>query len=112
MISPDPRLQFNVAEKLARSIVAAAYAPSPILVGANKSWSPVGGERKSSKIAPVDSGRASLLERPLQPRLGEATFNNVPNQPNRKTKCPTNFFEHAIHHNILSYLTLAAQRFC
>jgi hypothetical protein len=34
MISSDPRLQVNVAEQLARSIVAAAHAPSPNLVGA------------------------------------------------------------------------------
>ncbi len=44
MISPHPRLQVNVAEQLARSIVAAAHAPSPNLVGANESRSPVGGE--------------------------------------------------------------------
>src|SRR5262249_15720396 len=45
MITPHPRLQINVAEQLARSIVAAAHAPSPNLVGDNESWSPVGGER-------------------------------------------------------------------
>jgi hypothetical protein len=31
MIPPHPRLQVNVAEQLARSIVVAAHAPSPNL---------------------------------------------------------------------------------
>ncbi|MGY4506355.1 sterol desaturase/sphingolipid hydroxylase (fatty acid hydroxylase superfamily) [Bradyrhizobium sp. GM24.11] len=44
MITPHPRLQVNVAEQLARSIVPAAHAPSPNLVGANESWSPVDDE--------------------------------------------------------------------
>ncbi|WP_271552885.1 hypothetical protein, partial [Bradyrhizobium sp. CCBAU 45394] len=44
MITPHPRLQVNVAEQLARSIVPAAHAPSPNLVGANESRSPVDGE--------------------------------------------------------------------
>ncbi|MGY4182994.1 hypothetical protein ACVIHH_008285 [Bradyrhizobium sp. USDA 4518] len=44
MIAPHPRLQVDVAEQLARSIVAAAHAPSPNLVGANESRSPIGGE--------------------------------------------------------------------
>src|SRR5471030_2263313 len=39
MIPPHPRLQVNVAEQLARSIVAAAHVPSPNLVGANESRS-------------------------------------------------------------------------
>ena len=54
MIPPHPRLQVNVAEQLARSIVAAAHAPSPNLVGANESRSPVGGER--------------LFQQPARPR--------------------------------------------
>jgi hypothetical protein len=37
MITPHPRLQINVAEQLARSIVATAHAPSPNLVEANES---------------------------------------------------------------------------
>ena len=41
MIPPHPRLQVNVAEQLARSIVVAAHTPSPNLVGANESRSPV-----------------------------------------------------------------------
>ncbi|WP_354098359.1 autoinducer binding domain-containing protein [Bradyrhizobium sp. S3.2.12] len=45
MITPHPRLQVNVAEQLARSIVAATHAPSPNLIGANESRSPIGGER-------------------------------------------------------------------
>jgi hypothetical protein len=45
MISPHPRLQVNVAEQFARSIVAAARTPSPNLFGANESRSLVGGER-------------------------------------------------------------------
>jgi hypothetical protein len=45
MITPHPRLKVNVAEQLARSIVAAAHVPSPNLVGANESRSPVGGAR-------------------------------------------------------------------
>jgi hypothetical protein len=45
MITPHPRLKVNVAEQLARSIVAAAHAPSPNLVGANESRSLVDGER-------------------------------------------------------------------
>jgi hypothetical protein len=45
MITPHPRLKVNVAEKLASSIVAAAHASSPNLVGANESRSPIGGER-------------------------------------------------------------------
>ena len=68
MISPDPRLQFNVAEKLARSIVAAAYAPSPILVGANESCSPVGGERQVVKNSSREQRPSFLLEGP--PSLG------------------------------------------
>jgi hypothetical protein len=44
MITPHPRLKVNAAEKLAGSIVAAAHASSPNLVGANESRSPVGGE--------------------------------------------------------------------
>jgi hypothetical protein len=36
MIPPHPILQVNVAEQLARSIVAAAHAPSPNLIGANE----------------------------------------------------------------------------
>lgn len=43
--APHPRLQFNVAEQFARSIVATAHSPSPNLVGVNESRSPVGGER-------------------------------------------------------------------
>lgn len=45
MITPHPRLKVNVAEKLAGSIVAAAYASSPNLVRANESRSPAGGQR-------------------------------------------------------------------
>jgi hypothetical protein len=45
MITPHPRLQVDVAEQLARSIVAAAHAPPPNLVGANESRSSVGDER-------------------------------------------------------------------
>jgi hypothetical protein len=45
MITPHPRLKVNVAEELACSIVAAAHASSPNLIGANESWSPVDGER-------------------------------------------------------------------
>jgi hypothetical protein len=41
MITPHPRLQINVAKQLARS----AHAPSPKLIEANESWSPVSGER-------------------------------------------------------------------
>jgi hypothetical protein len=44
MIPPHPRLQVNVAEQLARSIVATAHAPSPNLVGANESRSTARGE--------------------------------------------------------------------
>jgi hypothetical protein len=36
MITPHPRLQVNVAEHLARSIVAAAHASSPNLIGVNE----------------------------------------------------------------------------
>jgi hypothetical protein len=36
---PHPILQVNVAEQLARSIVAASHVPSPNLVGANESRS-------------------------------------------------------------------------
>src|SRR6202041_3437846 len=37
MIPPHPRLQVNVAEQLARSIVVASHVPSPNLVGLNES---------------------------------------------------------------------------
>jgi len=39
------RRQIDVAEQLALSIVAAAHAPSPNLVGGNESWSPGSEER-------------------------------------------------------------------
>jgi hypothetical protein len=45
MITPHPRLKVNVAEKLAYSIVAAAHASSPNLVGANESASPIDSQR-------------------------------------------------------------------
>jgi len=51
-----PRLQVNVAEQLARSIVAAAHATSPNLVGANESRSPVGGECLFQQPARPTSG--------------------------------------------------------
>ncbi|MDE2468127.1 MAG: hypothetical protein KGL35_05160, partial [Bradyrhizobium sp.] len=38
-------LKVNIAEQLACSIVVAAHAPPPNLVGANESRSPLGGER-------------------------------------------------------------------
>jgi hypothetical protein len=44
MITPNPRLQINVAKQLTRSIVAATLAPSPNRFGANESRSSVGGE--------------------------------------------------------------------
>jgi hypothetical protein len=44
MIPPHPRLQVNVAEQLARSIVATAHAPYPNLVGHNESRSTAPGE--------------------------------------------------------------------
>jgi hypothetical protein len=44
MIPPYPRLQVNVAEQLARSIVAASHVPSPNLVGANESRSTARGQ--------------------------------------------------------------------
>jgi hypothetical protein len=44
MIAPYPRLQVNVAEQLARSIVVAAHVPSPNLVGASESSTSVDGE--------------------------------------------------------------------
>jgi hypothetical protein len=45
MITPHPRLKVNVAEKLACSIVAAAHASSPNLVGANESGSSIDSQR-------------------------------------------------------------------
>jgi hypothetical protein len=44
MIPPHPILQVNVVEQLARSIVAAAHAPSPNLVRLNESRSTARGE--------------------------------------------------------------------
>jgi hypothetical protein len=44
MVTPHPSLEIDVAEQLARSIVAAAHASFPNLVGANESRSLVGGE--------------------------------------------------------------------
>jgi uncharacterized protein DUF1153 len=44
LIPPHPRLQVNVAEQFARSIVAAAHVPSPNLVGDNESSPSVRGE--------------------------------------------------------------------
>jgi len=45
MIAPHPRRQINVTEQLALAIVATAHAPSPNLVEANESRSPVRDER-------------------------------------------------------------------
>jgi transposase len=62
LAADDPILQVNVAEQLARSIVAAAHAISPNLVGANESRSPVDGERLFQH--PASDGKA-----PSRPRL-------------------------------------------
>ncbi|MGB8018833.1 MAG: hypothetical protein WCF80_23575, partial [Pseudolabrys sp.] len=63
MISPDPRLQVNVAEQLARSIVAAEHAPSPNLVGANESRSPVGSERLFQQPASTTESEKCLIQK-------------------------------------------------
>jgi len=64
MISPHPRLQVNTAEQLARSIIAAAHAPSPNLVGANESRSPVGGERLFQQPARRSSWATGYADAP------------------------------------------------
>jgi hypothetical protein len=58
MIPPHPRLQVNVAEQLALSIVATAHAMSPNLVGANESRSPADGERLFSTACSAPCFRA------------------------------------------------------
>src|SRR5947209_6994915 len=87
MISPHPRLQVNVAEQLARSIVAATHAPSPNLIGANESRSSVGGERlfqqparapgqgrthEDSKRTPCDAAECGALDS----RLDDVSISN------------------------------------
>jgi ABC-type uncharacterized transport system substrate-binding protein len=68
MITPHPRFQVNVAKQLTRSIVATAHAPSPNLIGANESRSPVCGEPLFQRPArggdPVSDGLVASFNRP------------------------------------------------
>ncbi|WP_212495511.1 hypothetical protein, partial [Bradyrhizobium jicamae] len=64
--------QVDVAEQLARSIVAAAHASSPNLVGANESWSPVDGERlfqQPARRAPARAGKCQFVQRTAKCRI-------------------------------------------
>jgi hypothetical protein len=61
MIPPHPRLQVNVAERLALSTVATAHAISPNLVGANESRSPADGERLFSTACSAPCFKALRL---------------------------------------------------
>ncbi|WP_212495763.1 hypothetical protein, partial [Bradyrhizobium jicamae] len=74
--------QVDVAEQLARSIVAAAHASSPNLVGVNESWSPVDGERLFQQ--PARSTR-----RQFSPREHDVQVTQSPDVQRQNRNCIT-----------------------
>lgn len=76
-LQPETRvLHGRLAKQLARSIVAAAHAPSPNRVGADESRSPVGGERRFQRSArpsfastPWRTDRTGPISLPSRTRL-------------------------------------------